>query len=1388
MYHFDGVRPGTHVVQVDTDSLPDHLEVDRCEENTRFAGTPYSRFVDVRAGSLWRADFYLKRKPPTVTEGSVGMRLRSRLDDEGIVYTLTATGDRIEFKDRRLMIHLPDGLEYIPGSARLDGEAVADPVRDGDAFVLGMEDTGTTEWKHAFSFRATGAQAQEGEYTTFAYMRFRTADGREHRSSVVETSLLRQAPSVRRLVYDATFKRSGVELSDHDRKALDGIIDYLREKSIRSVYVAAQSGNVPAAEDTGDGYPDSQELTAARAQEIGEYVSKALRLHPRQVRTAVVGTGEPAASQASTAGHSRERRVELYVTMADEAAAQSVNIKRRDSGLQMVEVVNSIRHEEKAPVAEPDSTEANDPLEEGILSVHEGERIATPVMALRVRLDTRLKPDLHVDGVKVSNEQIGFKRRSQSTGKTTYTYIGVNLGGPGAHTVELKGMDPFGNARVHETVNYVRTSEITEIRVVTTEGNAADGKTPVRIRIELRDQKGDVVNAGVKLRLKDSELVPYQYGEQMPELRTASDIVEVGADGEILFEPVSTSGTRTGRLSYNGVSTDFRTYIKPVYRKWIMVGVAEGTVAHKTLSGNMQNLSDADLADDFSRDGRLAFFAKGKIKGKYLLTLAYDSSKENDATQNGLFQQLDPNKYYTLYGDGTEQRAEAASSEKLYIKLESDQFYALFGDYNTGLTVTELSRYSRSLTGLKSEYKSERFNVNAFASDTGNAFVRDEIAGDGTSGLYQLSRKNILPNSDKVRIEVRDRFQSHAVIESRQLVRYVDYNIDPRAGTLYFREPVYSRDPNLNPVYIVAEYEVEGSGGVLSLGGRIGITSNEGQHELGVTAITQGNGEADGRLLGADGKLRLNENAELRAEIANSADNSGASLRTGNAYIAEVTYRTGKADVKAYVRQQDEGFGIGQQSISEAGTRKSGVVGKYQTNETTALVGEAYHNVNLDSGSTRDVLDGALEYKWRDYTLTAGYRHASDRNGGTTYESNLVTGSVVKPYYDERLKFHGNAELATGDNDNPDYPSRLLAGVDYKLTQKSTLFAEQELTFGSGQDSNTTRAGIKASPWSNAVVGSTIESQYSENGARVFTTTGLTQGFDVNPNLRADFGLERVQTLRDAGDPVFDPAVPPASGTRNADFTAASTGATYKKKKWSTTCRIELRDGEQYNKVGLLLGFYREQTPGFGVSGTVQHFDTDEATGNRDIETSIKFALAYRPIQSKWIVLNKLELSQSYDLAGAGETRLQKLVNNISANYMFTRASQFTVHYGYKRVVDTIDLAQYGGSTHFLRAEYRHDLRKDWDLGLHAGALQSQSGNNLEQSYGLSVGHSLARNTWLSVGYNFNGFDDEDFAAAGYTAAGPYVKLRLAFDHQTSRRAMAWWEKRRGSEQAGRPR
>ncbi|MEM7282760.1 MAG: hypothetical protein AAF438_14150, partial [Pseudomonadota bacterium] len=59
-YHFEGLEPGTHVVQIDMETLPEYLEPQSCEQNSRFAGRNFSRFVELNPGSLWRADFFTK--------------------------------------------------------------------------------------------------------------------------------------------------------------------------------------------------------------------------------------------------------------------------------------------------------------------------------------------------------------------------------------------------------------------------------------------------------------------------------------------------------------------------------------------------------------------------------------------------------------------------------------------------------------------------------------------------------------------------------------------------------------------------------------------------------------------------------------------------------------------------------------------------------------------------------------------------------------------------------------------------------------------------------------------------------------------------------------------------------------------------------------------------------------------------------------------------------------------------------------------------------------------------------------------------------------------------------------------------------------------------------
>ena len=69
------------------------------------------------------------------------------------------------------------------------------------------------------------------------------------------------------------------------------------------------------------------------------------------------------------------------------------------------------------------------------------------------------------------------------------------------------------------------------------------------------------------------------------------------------------------------------------------------------------------------------------------------------------------------------------------------------------------------------------------------------------------------------------------------------------------------------------------------------------------------------------------------------------------------------ADLKAYLSQYDQGFGVGQYNGSENGTRKIGAEGVYHANPRTDIQGLAYHEDNLATDAARDVVQAEAQYR-----------------------------------------------------------------------------------------------------------------------------------------------------------------------------------------------------------------------------------------------------------------------------------------------------------------------------------------------------------------------------------------------------------------------------------------
>ncbi len=77
-YHFEGVRPGLHVVQFDPTTLPRGTRPSNCAPNNRAAGSAISRFVEGRGGDLRRADFRIENQTVDEQLAAVGTNSEAR--------------------------------------------------------------------------------------------------------------------------------------------------------------------------------------------------------------------------------------------------------------------------------------------------------------------------------------------------------------------------------------------------------------------------------------------------------------------------------------------------------------------------------------------------------------------------------------------------------------------------------------------------------------------------------------------------------------------------------------------------------------------------------------------------------------------------------------------------------------------------------------------------------------------------------------------------------------------------------------------------------------------------------------------------------------------------------------------------------------------------------------------------------------------------------------------------------------------------------------------------------------------------------------------------------------------------------------------------------------
>nr|MCH9740201.1 hypothetical protein [Campylobacterota bacterium] len=880
----------------------------------------------------------------------------------------------------------------------------------------------------------------------------------------------------------------------------------------------------------------------------------------------------------------------------------------------------------------------------------------------------------------------------------------------------------------------------------------ADGKTSPVVAVQFFDADGYPLREGTQGSYQIE--APYRSQVSLEELEnnplalSASSnrfIIEREGIAYIKLQPTSKSGE--AKLSFTMDNQEVKivkSWLKPEPRDWILVGFAQGSVGYETLKSNSET---SDENSDIYKDGRVAFFAKGKVKGEWILSLAYDSGKKEEKQK--LEEEIDPNQYYTLYGDDSEQHYDASSQKKLYVKLEKSNFYALFGNFQTGLTTTELSQYHRAMHGVKSEYHDKYVEGSFFVSKSDQMFQRDEIAGDGTSGFYHLSQKNLIMNSETITLEVRDRYRNEIVVSTEKLRRYQDYEIDYTLGRLYFKKPIYRNDENFNPQYIVVEYELNANAVESYTYGARAVVKPTEKIAIASTYVNEDSGLMQKQLLGFDAEIELGQQTRLRAEYAQTDIKDDNLTQTGSAKYLALEHLVQGVGISAYFREQEGAFGLGQLSTQLGATRKIGV-DVHKRFSRWLIESSFYRDEMLNTENFNDVAELNLGYDDGYWGAIIGYRYIKNSVEKGVNQINMM---LSRSLFDHKLHLSVSRDQSLGSKKIENYPTRTAVQANYNITSSVEVFGTYEINEVE-ETSTQTRAGMRVRPWSGATVESSQMSELNTEGSRVYNLLGFQQQLQVVENIGISMGYEQANKVK--------------STLESEEFEAYNIGANYNSKRVTGNIRAELKQGALEDKKNLQSAVYTQHGDDLALALGGRYVDSkNDSDNNRQVDA--KVALAYRAEESKWMILSQLAYLNTLREGSKEYIKTAKLISNTFLNYKPNQQTELLFSYGLKHVLDSFDRTSgdYESYIDFAGLDMSYALSSGFDMGLQGALLHSYSGENMEYSSGIYVGYNLFDNSWLRVGYNLTGFSDDDFSLQNYHRSGIYLQFNMKFDQES---------------------
>ena len=286
-YHFDNVRPGTHVLKVDRTTIPANTVL--AVTGNRNAGDPGSLFVDLFPGELFKANFRLiplpaKLKSSIETEKVSSGNLEAK---RGIAAVL------VDPRDQTLMLKhcfcLKNGVKsplyevrfvesspFVPeeGTVKLNGAPFKNPEVSGSSFswslpIVEPGESVCLTWLSKPVSKDVGVKS-------VVYYSLKPYEGTSKEVSA-SIPVIFSVKSPKTYVITVYFDFGSYELSADAKKSLQALADFLRKNDYKQVFVkiVGHTDSVGVSK-ANRRYRNNRQLSLKRAKAVEHYLRELL--------------------------------------------------------------------------------------------------------------------------------------------------------------------------------------------------------------------------------------------------------------------------------------------------------------------------------------------------------------------------------------------------------------------------------------------------------------------------------------------------------------------------------------------------------------------------------------------------------------------------------------------------------------------------------------------------------------------------------------------------------------------------------------------------------------------------------------------------------------------------------------------------------------------------------------------------------------------------------------------------------------------------------------------------------------------------------------------------------------------------------------------------------